>query len=106
MGVICPWPCLPQSGNNAAVDAKRKELEAKRAAQASRGEKTFYKVTVRVSAWKGGGLGVVHVLACMHGCGHVVATARPHAAPPPHTCRRTTAWAWLTRTSPTCWAVC
>ena len=49
--VICPWPYPPQSGNNAAVDAKRKELEAKRAAQASRGEKTFYKVTVRVSAW-------------------------------------------------------
>ncbi|PRW61315.1 DNA topoisomerase 6 subunit B [Chlorella sorokiniana] len=44
-----------KSGSTAAVDAKRKELEAKRAAQASRGEKTFYKVTVRDN-----GMGMAH----------------------------------------------
>ncbi|KAI7846328.1 hypothetical protein COHA_000165 [Chlorella ohadii] len=44
-----------KSGSNAAVDAKRRELEAKRAAQASRGEKTFYKVTVRDN-----GMGMAH----------------------------------------------
>ena len=53
---MCAQPCssLParhlsqQSGSSAAVEAKKRELEAKRAAQASRGEKIFYKVTVRV----------------------------------------------------------
>jgi len=61
---------LPQSGNNAAVDAKRRELEATRAAQASRGEKTFYKVTVRVRqawwTWMVGRQG--HLFATAHGC--------------------------------------
>ena len=44
----------------AAVEAKKKELEAKRAAQASKAEKQFFKVTVtvrrggRVGAWQPG----------------------------------------------------
>ena len=38
-----------QKGDNAAVmEAKKKELEMKRAAAASKGAKVFYKVTVKV----------------------------------------------------------
>lgn len=42
--------CAAQKGDGAAaVSAKRKELDAKRAAAAARtAEKTFYRVTVRV----------------------------------------------------------
>ena len=39
-----------QKGDNAAVmEAKKKELELKRAAAASKGAKVFYKVNVKVS---------------------------------------------------------
>lgn len=46
-------PCCPalrvQSGEPAAaVEAKKRELEAKRAAQASKAEKQFFKITVTV----------------------------------------------------------
>lgn len=48
-------PALPQRGDSAAaVDAKRRELEAKRAQQAARADKTFYKVTVRVRLGRSG----------------------------------------------------
>lgn len=43
-------PCVVQRGDgSAAVDAKKKEFEVKRAAQAAKAEKVFFKVTVRVS---------------------------------------------------------
>ena len=42
---------MQQKGEGtAAVDAKRKEIEARRAAAASKATKTFYKITVKVRA--------------------------------------------------------
>ena len=42
--------CILQVGDNASLlETKKKELEVKRAAAASRGAKVFYKVTVKVS---------------------------------------------------------
>ena len=39
---------LQKGGDAAELAAKKKDMEAKRAANASRGVKTFYKVTVTV----------------------------------------------------------
>ena len=39
---------MQKGGDAAELEAKKKDLEAKRAAAANRGLKTFYKVTVEV----------------------------------------------------------
>lgn len=46
----CHTVCAVQKGDNAAVlEAKKKDMEMKRAVAASKGEKVFYKVTVKVN---------------------------------------------------------
>ena len=41
---------MQKGGDAAELEAKKRDLEAKRAAAANRGVKTFYKVTVEVRA--------------------------------------------------------
>ncbi len=56
MGALCI--AVQRGDSAAALEAKKKELEARRAA-ASRAEKVYFRVTVRVSGMGVGGMGRV-----------------------------------------------
>lgn len=118
-----------QKGESAAVvEARKREAEARRA-QASRNDKVFFKVTVKACRWRRFLPFVATVrwrfafLAAhvsnkfqlektLH-CGMAIPCFKlTHSpcmlqVPISHLLPfRTTAWAWPTRTSPTCWAAC